>query len=59
LRGPSHGRDTFWDFLKNLALAGGFLMLTFGSTAAGVADFAARPLASSHPYRPAAPETTP
>jgi putative oxidoreductase len=54
LRGPSRGRDTFWDFLKNLALAGGFLSLTFGGRAAGVGDFLHHPFASSHPYRSAA-----
>jgi putative oxidoreductase len=50
LRGNSRGRDTFWDFLKNLALAGGFLALAFGSSSAGLRSFLARPLASSHPY---------
>ena len=50
LQGASLGRDTFWDFLKNLALAGGFLMLAFGSTAAGIQAFLDAPLASSHPY---------
>jgi len=51
LRGVSRGRDTFWDFLKNLALAGGFLMLVTGTNAAGVRTFLDAPLASSHPYR--------
>lgn len=50
LQGTSLGRDTFWDFLKNLALAGGFLMLAFGSSAAGVQAFLDAPLGSSHPY---------
>ncbi len=50
LRGVSLGRDTFWDFLKNLALAGGFLMLAFGATAGGVQAFLDAPLASSQPY---------
>jgi putative oxidoreductase len=50
LRGPSKGREIFWDFLKNLAVAGGFLMLTFGATAAGVRQFVDAPVASSHPY---------
>jgi putative oxidoreductase len=50
LRGASRGRDTFWDFLKNLALAGGFLMLAFGADARGVQAFLHAPLASSHPY---------
>jgi putative oxidoreductase len=51
LRGASSGRDTFWDFLKNFALAGGFLTLTFGGRAAGVEDFLHHPFGSSHPYR--------
>jgi len=50
LRGPSQGREVFWDFLKNLAVAGGFLMLTFGSNASGVRGFFENPLGSSHPY---------
>jgi putative oxidoreductase len=50
LQGDSRGRDTFWDFLKNLALAGGFLALAFGPTSHGLRSFLARPLASSHPY---------
>jgi putative oxidoreductase len=51
LQGASRGRDTFWDFLKNLALAGGFLSLTFGGQAAGVNAFLHHPLSSTHPYR--------
>jgi putative oxidoreductase len=54
LRGASRGRDTFWDFLKNLALAGGFLSLAFGGNAVGVGEFLHRPFDSSHPYRIAA-----
>jgi putative oxidoreductase len=50
LKGTSSGRDVFWDFLKNLALAGGFLLLAFGSDATGVGHFLHHPLASSHPY---------
>jgi putative oxidoreductase len=50
LTGNSRGRETFWDFLKNLAVAGGFLMLAFGASAGGVASFLENPLASSHPY---------
>jgi putative oxidoreductase len=59
LRGASLGRDTFWDFLKNFALAGGFLMLAFGSNAAGVQAFLDAPLASSHPYAIAADTSMP
>jgi putative oxidoreductase len=50
LRGASGGREIFWDFLKNLALAGGFLALAFGASASGVQRFLAHPLSSSHPY---------
>jgi putative oxidoreductase len=50
LTGASKGRDVFWDFLKNFALAGGFLLLAIGDDAAGVSRFASNPLASSHPY---------
>jgi putative oxidoreductase len=52
LQGPSQGRETFWDFLKNLAVAGGFLMLAFGSNASGFTRFIENPLDSSHPYAP-------
>jgi len=50
LKGKSGGRDIFWDFLKNAALAGGFLLLAFGSDATGVRRFISDPFASSHPY---------
>jgi putative oxidoreductase len=50
LRGKSNGREVFWDFLKNLALAGGFLLLAFGTDAAGVQRFMHNPLTSSKPY---------
>jgi putative oxidoreductase len=50
LKGVSRGRDVFWDFLKNLAVAGGFLALALGPNANGVQKFVDHPLASSHPY---------
>lgn len=50
LRGKSQGREMFWDFLKNFALAGGFLMITLGPDAASVTQFFTAPLASSQPY---------
>lgn len=50
LKGESKGREVFWDFLKNFALAGGFLVLAFGADASGVARFVSDPFASSHPY---------
>ena len=43
-------RGLFWDFWKNLALAGGFLLLTFGATAQSTGAFLANPLSSTHPY---------
>jgi len=50
LKGVSESRDLFWDFLKNFALAGGFLVLAFGPNPNSVNDFVAHPLSSSHPY---------
>ncbi len=46
----SRGRALFWDFWKNVALAGGFLLITFGTSAATVGQFFANPLSSTHPY---------
>ncbi len=46
--GDSKGRGLFWDFLKNFSLAGGFLLITFGSMS--FASFLADPLSSTHPY---------
>jgi len=50
-------RGLFWDFLKNFALAGGFLLITFGTRVDSVGEFLSHPLSSSHPYqlRPASP----
>jgi putative oxidoreductase len=50
LVGVSKGREVFWDFLKNLAVAGGFLLLAFGASATSVQAFLRAPLASQHPY---------
>ena len=44
------GRSLYWDFLKNFALAAGFLLLTFGTGPVDVAKFVHHPFASSHPY---------
>lgn len=49
-RGAGAREDLFWDFFKNVALAGGFLLLAFGSNADSAARFLHDPLASSHPY---------
>ena len=46
--GDSKGRGLFWDFLKNFSLAGGFLLITFGSMT--LASLLADPLSSTHPY---------
>src|SRR5665213_2865716 len=45
------GRTLFWDFLKNVALGAGFLLITFGTDAPSATQFIAHPMASSHPYR--------
>jgi len=44
-------RGLFWDFWKNLALAGGFLLITFGTSAESVKLFFDAPMSSTHPYR--------
>ena len=54
-RGDSKARDLFWDFLKNLSLAGGILLITFGTAAPSVPRFFDDPFASSHPYRQVSP----
>lgn len=56
LKGPSKGREVFWDFLKNFAVAGGFLVLATGGTACGVARLIRHPLSSSHPYSSVLPD---
>lgn len=48
--GKSRARGLFWDFLKNFAVAGGLLLITFGTGASTVDLFFADPLSSSHPY---------
>ena len=49
--GKSRARSLFWDFLKNFALAGGLLLITFGTGASTVDAFFSAPLSSSHPYQ--------
>ena len=44
----SKGRGLFWDFLKNFSLAGGFLLISFGSMS--LASLIAAPFSSTHPY---------
>jgi len=48
--GASRGRDLFWDFLKNFAVAAGFLFIAFGTTARTVHAVLERPVLSTHPY---------
>ncbi len=50
IRGSSRARGLFWDFFKNVAVAGGFLLITFGSDAASVDRFVAHPFSSTRPY---------
>ena len=47
--GDSKGRALFWDFLKNVSLAGGFLLLVVGVNG-NFGSFLAHPFASSQPY---------
>ena len=49
-KGPSQARSLFWDFWKNVAVAGGFLLITFGTTAGSVDRFFLHPFASTDPY---------
>jgi len=48
--GDSKARALFWDFLKNLSLGAGFLLIVIGANGSGLRPFLAHPLASSHPY---------
>lgn len=48
--GDSKARALFWDFLKNLSLGAGFLLIVIGTNGSGLWPFLAHPLASSHPY---------
>jgi putative oxidoreductase len=50
LQGISPARGLFWDFLKNLSVAGGFLLLALGANGSGIREFANHPLGSTHPY---------
>ena len=44
------GRTLFWDFIKNLSLGAGFLLLIVGTDGSGLQPFLHAPFASSHPY---------
>jgi putative oxidoreductase len=43
------GRSLLWDFLKNLSLGAGFLLIVVGVDGSGLAPFLHAPFASSHP----------
>ena len=45
------GRGLFWDFLKNLSLGAGFLLIVVGTDGRGLQPFLDAPFASSLPYR--------
>jgi putative oxidoreductase len=44
------GRTLFWDFLKNLSLGAGFLLIVVSTDGSGLAPFLHAPFVSSHPY---------
>lgn len=44
------GRGLFWDFLKNLSLGAGFLLIIVGADGSGLSAFLEHPFASSQPY---------
>lgn len=44
------GRALFWDFLKNLSLGAGFLLLVVGANGTGLQAFFHDPLGSTQPY---------
>ena len=44
------GRGLFWDFLKNLSLGAGFLLIVVGPSGLGLQQFFDHPFASSQPY---------
>lgn len=50
LRGPSKGREVFWDFLKNIALAGALVSIAFGPGTNGALGLLDDPLSSTAPY---------
>jgi len=49
--GPaSKGRGLFWDFLKNLSLGAGFLLITVGPAGNGLNHLLQHPFESTYPY---------
>jgi putative oxidoreductase len=50
--GDSKGRAHFWDFLKNLGLTGGLLLVILGTHLTTVGDVVRHPLSSTLVYKP-------
>lgn len=48
--GRSEARELFWDFLKNFSVAGGFLLITFGTTAGDASHLFSHPVVATHAY---------
>lgn len=48
--GKSQGRELLWEFLKNLSLASGLLLITVGLDGGTARVFVAHPFSSSQPY---------
>ena len=44
------GRNMMWEFLKNVSLGAGILLIAVGTDGSGVKPFLDHPLQSSHPY---------
>lgn len=44
------GRTLFWDFLKNLSLGAGILLIAIGPDGSGLGGLRTHPFATDHPY---------
>ncbi|MGA9851895.1 MAG: DoxX family protein [Gammaproteobacteria bacterium] len=49
-KGDSKARGHFWDFLKNFCLAGGLLLITFGTSLAPLGYVVTHPMSSTPVY---------
>ncbi len=52
-------RGLFWDFLKNLSLGAGFLLIVVGTDGSGAQRFLHAPFSSGHPYQSHPPVANP
>ncbi|MHB1528869.1 MAG: DoxX family protein [Acidiferrobacteraceae bacterium] len=50
IKSNSQARSHFWDFLKNFGLAGGLLLITFGTNLAPIHYVVSHPLSSTRLY---------